>query len=399
MTETLEWRTLISKTLSGAEQRIATRQYPRRTYEFTVIEWQAERAKIEMFLRLFGAYNFYVPMWADAAPLLEVNYGQDLLAVDWRGMNFYSTQGSQLGLLIVWANSASYEILEIVSIDDDGITVDAGGSTWPIGTLVMPLQLMRFADTPSQTLVSAVVSSGTFSFVSAEAAFISTQTIFSSYQALLTGGLTFDNLPVYNVAPNDLDGPQNTYDRDTVELDSNTGLDRIIDVSGNSYRHQNYTAFITSPLLLGGLRYLLYNTLRGRQGAIWMPTFAADFIIAADMINQYLNVYDTKYTSYASLGGPMLGMQHIRIVATGGRVFYFKILSSYQGGNLGTGYEVLVLNQGLVIPMTEVVMISLVSMMRLDQDATSIVHQMPGGGMALAQMNFVDVLANILGAG
>ena len=46
ITETLEWKTDILQSYSGAEQRIARRLSPRRTFEFTILINGNERARL-----------------------------------------------------------------------------------------------------------------------------------------------------------------------------------------------------------------------------------------------------------------------------------------------------------------------------------------------------------------
>jgi len=71
VTENLEWLTRVHQSVTAAEQRIARRLSPRRTFEFKVSFSEVERQLFESALYGYGSRVWSLPIFTDCARLLQ----------------------------------------------------------------------------------------------------------------------------------------------------------------------------------------------------------------------------------------------------------------------------------------------------------------------------------------
>jgi len=165
--ESLEFFTKILTSKSGAEQRNAHRNTPRRMLEFKVSESGTARTLMNNFIELHGGSRIYLPLWFDqyettlvspsGAKNLFVPIVDVMLSVD---DVVFITNGDPL----------VYELAEIASFAADRIVTKANlTKTWDVGTRVFKLVQAQFVDQPSLEEMSSLVDEGNVKFLVMEA--------------------------------------------------------------------------------------------------------------------------------------------------------------------------------------------------------------------------------------
>jgi hypothetical protein len=130
-TERLEWLTDLIETYSD-EQRIALRIAPRRhiTYSYAVTPHYAS----EMFT-LAKAWVFRtwgVPIWTEAERVASIPQGAMTI-------NFDTRYASYVDSAFIWENDDKHEVVNIVTLRDNGIDIDQPIKRAYTNPLIMPL--------------------------------------------------------------------------------------------------------------------------------------------------------------------------------------------------------------------------------------------------------------------
>lgn len=151
MVETVEWATDVFMA-KAAEQRIALRQRPRRTFTFTHVltDYQATYART-LVRNAQGDAGFHVPDWTMARDVGAVSSGTGvLIPVD---LDSVFIEGQAL----LWQSWDKYEVLEIAldsNLDSNGVLADVESEY--TNALMLPLWE---ADTPDGLSVARVGAS------------------------------------------------------------------------------------------------------------------------------------------------------------------------------------------------------------------------------------------------
>jgi hypothetical protein len=122
VSETLEWKTTILTSESGAEQRYAVRVTPRRFFEVAYLLTDYERTFFDLFLMSYGGSNFLFPIPTEFVYLRQsVMPGQTVFPCDPRFMEL--NVGSTIALL--GDNVAINEMLTVSEIGANSITTSS----------------------------------------------------------------------------------------------------------------------------------------------------------------------------------------------------------------------------------------------------------------------------------
>lgn len=131
MTETLEWLTDVMRA-KGAEQRIALRTAPRRSYAFSHVLDAQQYASAQEMVR--DAEDYLVPDWTRIVTVQSVESGSEV-AIPFDATCYDFTAGGQA---ILWKTPGSFEVLDIIAADAGGITA-AVADSWA-SVKLMPLR-------------------------------------------------------------------------------------------------------------------------------------------------------------------------------------------------------------------------------------------------------------------
>lgn len=312
ITERLEWLTDVIMSFNGRQQVRKLRAGARRVIELETLMSDADRRRMEMALFGWGARSWVMPVWWDGQPI-AATLTAGALSVSVSTTNREFTAGAY-GILVNGTNAS--EIVEILSFTGSAVNfVRPTASTWPAGTMFYPALVMQLD--PSVRIER----------------FTDSDTILRArFAALAPANVTAGTLPLYlgypildarALLPGSLTA---SYDRKLQDVDNATAYPFRDDEAGIPVLSQAYGWQATTRAEKGVIRALLY-LLAGRFGAVWIPTFASDLRVVADIPNATANI-DVENQKYALFAASAPGRNHLRIQRRNGSVTYHKITGS-----------------------------------------------------------------------
>lgn len=369
VTETLSWKTDILTSLSGAEQRIARRLSPRRTFEFSTLMEGAERRTLENLLYLAGGLEWDLPVFSDVAILsAPLAAGAILIRLATAGRDFIAGDNvlikSDAGML------ADGETVSVREVRADGLIISATVRNWPTGSLIYPLRPAVLTDTPQLTR-------HTDSHTRAEIRF---RLAAHNPATAAAGAEVWHGHPVLSVEPDWADDITGEYQRLMSELDNNTSIPLFTDTAERAFSVQALTWSAADRATQMRLRSLLYY-LRGRQKSIWVPGSITDFIPLAASGNTLM----TEFAGYSETG-VLPGRRDLCLRLSDGSRICRRITSARQ---IAAG-EQLVLDAA-VPPLDQIVQISFMTLSRLNSDDVTWKHVTDASGCASVAVSFRGV--------
>lgn len=303
------WMTNTLQADTGAEQRIALRLTPRRSWEFGVVATGNDRQWLESALFDWGAHIWALPVWTDVQRL-PAGISAGALSVPLSPDSLDYTAG---GLVLLWNDATHYEVAEIVTL---GATLGLSRgllNSWPAGTRVYPMRLSRMAAQTHFSGATADMLAGRVLFASAEDLPWPAVAPSATYRSLPVLGLE----PLYT-APR----PQHvTRLLDT--LDNATGLPDVVDSAGIGYPVLEHTIRLDNPAERASWRSITY-ALRGSQGVLWVPTFRCDLSLLSTFTSVALSL-DVQACGLVRFVQQQPGRRDIRIELRDGSLAYRRI--------------------------------------------------------------------------
>lgn len=366
VTETLSWKTDVLTSPSGAEQRIARRRTPRRTFEFTVELSGAERRAFENLLWHAGAGEWDLPVFPDVATLrAPLVAGDTFIPVDTAGRDFIAGDN-----VLIQDYDGTRETARISAVKGDGLTVSELVLQWSPGAEVYPLRPAVLTDPPARTRQTGELARWQVRF-----------RIAASNPVLADAGPVFwRGHPVLTAEPDRTDDLTGEYERMIAELDNMTGIVHRTDTAGRAFAVQGFAWLEAGRVAQTRLRALFYF-LRGRQRPLWVPGDAIDFIPVSTSGNEL----QTRTADY-SASGIANGRRDLCIRLADGSQIYRRIVSAV---SLNNG-ERLTLNDELP-PVEQITDISFMTLCRLNSDEIQWQHITDADGLASVSVNFRGV--------
>ncbi|VFR34602.1 Phage protein [plant metagenome] len=208
--------------------------------------------------------------------------------------------------------------------------------------------------------------------------------------ATLTPAETFQGLPVLADRPDETEDLTARWQRLGSVLDNETGRIQTSDSAGQAFTVQAHRWIAAGREAQARLRAFFY-ALRGRQGLVWVPTYAADLELAAPVAagDQTLDVRGVGYAEFEAWKRP--GRRQIRMDTRFG-----PLLRAVTGAErTDDGHEQLTVapafDQALTI--RDVRRVSFLSVCRLDQDAVEFRHLTDSDGHMDCAAQFRATLA------
>lgn len=355
--ERLEWLTDVMVAFDGSEQRVLLRQYPRRFFEFALAVSDRERRTAENLLASWQARVFAVPVWMDSEPLsAPLGPGDTTVAVTTTHRDYYAG-----GLLGVMTSPTEYEILEIDTVGSGSVTLNASPSgTWPAGqTVIFPLRSARMPDRLQLQRFTGADAFGRMRF----------QCVDDNSHTAATESTTYRSYPVMLLKPNWTEDPRQDYVRKLQELDNRTGGLYVDDEAGGPITLQSHRWLLNGRAEIDAFRQWLYAR-KGKLSAFWMPTWAQDFLVVADIGAAALTI-DVEHSGYRLEINQARGRRDIRIELRSGTVYYRRITASTE---VSTTVERLTINSalGAGVDKDDIVLVSFMRLVRLDADSAEI---------------------------
>lgn len=354
--ERLEWLTDVMQAPTGPEQRRRLREAPRTVLTADSLEDAAERRRLETALVGNGAGNWYAPLVADGSVLdaaWTVGHPENVLAVDTVDRRF-SVDGRVL-LIAPGGPSTVYDLGVVAALTSSSIElVDAPAHTWPAGTRVVPMVAAKLINVPS-------LSRFTADSAPLQVAFRVTEPLDATEDA---GDVTYRGEPVLTLRPDWSVDPEFEASRALGIVDGATGPVTEYDQPGIPVTRMRVQFTLVGRAAITSFRSLLY-ALAGRWAAIWVPTWAHDFRLAAavDAADTTLDVEAVGVDDWDLLPN----RRDLRIELSSGTVLYRRITATE---DLGGGVERLTIDSALGVDVapSEALMISFLMLMRQDAD-------------------------------
>lgn len=370
MSERLSFLTDVLRAAQGAEQRRSLRETPRRTFEADFLLVGPERTFWDLFMNRLGGSELMAPIYWEVVSLPSgLTAGvSDRIDFDTDYTEWPYFEG---GLALVAGDSAlRWEVVQIAAVDSGGIDlVDPVTDAWPAGAKLYPLRRAVVEEFGDLTQPSAAVGKVTarLRFVTANPWTPATE------PAPIYGGL-----PVLLAEPNWADDLSASFERDIAVLDTNIGLTYQVDVLSRFFVGQAHRYFLPGREQMALFRDLLYR-YRGRAGSFWLPTFKADFKLAAS-VSSGSNQLVVENVGFQYAGGPTGGREYIVIRHSSGAIFR-KIVDVIPGTTSATEKLVLDSPVGLALSPGLVRKISFMDAARFDADEFEIAHHSGANGL------------------
>lgn len=374
VTETLEWKTDVLASPTGAEQRIARRLSPRRTFEFSILAADLDRQWLENALFQAGSGIWAMPIFPDAAPLLSaVPATAHRLPVLTAGRDF--APGAQVLLKSAPAMNAPSLLVTVRDVEPDALALTQQLTTnWPLGTLVYPVRPAVLTDPPVLTRLNDSLSSAQMRFRVAE---------HNPHPDGITLAL-YRGFPVLEPAADRVDTLTASYLRLISELDNGTGIPARLDAARRPFALQKHNWFLSGRQEQQRLRQLLYF-LRGRQRPLWVPSQGSDIRVAGGIEGNSLQVIRSGLSEM----GILPGRCDLRIQLADGTILYRRLthvaISSEQVERLALD------GLPVVVPQSFILSVSFMALCRQNNDAVSWSHVTDADGVASVSTSFTGV--------
>lgn len=349
---TLEWKTDVIRAKSK-EQRISLREDPRMAWEYQYILNEQQFVRARLLAR--GQHVVLVPLWDNHQYVGAVTSGTTVLSVD-------TTQAYYAEQLVVWENDSTFEVIDILSITDNSITLSSAVTDDYTAAIIMPVRecwFMQFLDAQRYLETYTQISA---QFVTTDGQQISLPFEMTMYP--ITDAAVYLDC---NVALSET--VAESYGRESHEFDTETGILWKSDSINYPIRISTLNWFTNNKTALWELQTWLHG-LRGRWKTFWLPSWNNDMILLADIsINDdILAIEDIGY--FENIVEDRFAMITTKV---GGR-HYVRIIDSQKAVD---GHDLIKVDppMSVAISVSDVEQISFLTMMRLSADRIEIRHE------------------------
>ncbi|MBK5072578.1 phage tail protein [Budviciaceae bacterium CWB-B4] len=374
ITETLEWKTSILQSSSGAEQRVARRLSPRRSYELSVITAGNDRAAFENALARAGGMTWTIPAWPDIAELaVTCPVGSLIIPVITTGRNF--TAGGKLLIQSAQGWLSRYEVADIRLVMSDRLVLASGtAQQWSAGTLIYPAYQAFLTNPPA-------ISRKTDALMSARVRF---QVMGANDYPAVNNLPLYRSHPILEHDPDWSDELTAEYNRMMLELDNGTGIPFRTDTAQRAFTVQQHVWVAAGRYVQGALRSLFWY-LRGSQRSLWIRSQSNDLEPISPLNG---NILDVQFVGLSDFG-LMPGRQDIAIRLADGAYLYRRITAVNRRTSIS---DRLILDGAPVqVPLSHIVSISFMSLCRQNSDSVDWEHQTDADGVATISTTFRGV--------
>lgn len=350
----------VLETMSGREQRIALRKNARQSFAFRyVIEDGAERQRAENLLFAWQSRTFGVPVWTDDTELTSAATAGDLV------LNVGDTSYRDFrvgGLVIVYEDADTYDVLTIAAFDATTITAESGIlSSYAAGVAVYPIGTFRLPQTVRGVRWPVNLSS-------LELVFRSTTNDVDRADLTPFDSLNGKLFVTENVLPSSTVGE--TFNKRAVVIDSETGIEVVSSPWEVHRRGTTLTLRAVGRQAIFELRGLVY-ALRGRQVSFYLARSTPDLIPVATLSSgsATLDVTNVGFSQFAQQIQPR---NLIRISFVDGSTPLIREVLSSAISTATVEQLTMTETWSTTIEPEEISRIEFVEKVRLDEDEVSI---------------------------
>lgn len=358
--ERIEFRTDLLRKFDGSEQRTALRADGAHwSWEF---RWNASgRAKrlLENVLYQWAARVWALPIFPQGQALATgINPGDLVIPVSTANTDYHA---DGLAFLQDINEPEVFEAVEILSLDATTITAKRPVTgTWGAGTYIYPARTGRLTKTAPASRFTGDHLYGTASFRLEEQLVVTPAT-----------ETTYRGYPLQTTKPEWAQDPTIEYARRIAVIDLGIGVPAVDDQSGLAEPVVAFRWAFTSRAAVQAFRAWLFAR-RGRQKALWLPSFSDDLVVTAAVsaAATNLDVQACGIKNYVAAG---VNRRDIRIQMTDGTVYYRRTSAHVE---VDANTERLTMDTPLGVNYTaaDFAQVSWMQLARLDADAIEIAH-------------------------
>ena len=371
--ENLDFLTAVHQSYSGAEQRIARRLSPRRTFEFQTLLAGVEKQTFDNALYAYGSRVWAMPIFTDGTILKRAVQAKDsVIHLAITGRDFTVD-----GQVLLMAQGGRKETVEISAIEANKLHLKRPiQRDYEIGTTVYPIRSAILTDPPTIRRLSDGVSGAQIRLAIIE---------HNGWSDDVSHLPAYRGFPVLEPTSDLSEELTSHYARLIAELDNLTGKVHRLDTAQKTFPVYAHQFVLNGRDEQQKMRQLFYY-LRGRQRTIWVSTSTTDFYPVKDLVGKTL---DVVHSGYSSTLKNETGRQDIRIELVNRRVFYRRIVSAEVVDN---NTERLALDgESISVKLSDIVKISFIALCRLESDTVSWSHKTDADGVATVAVNFRGV--------
>ncbi len=346
------WLTDVIQTKTG-EQRLALRPAARREYELSHLFTPAQySAAIE---QVRAADDYLIPDWASIARVESVVAGDDVtVQID---PDAYDLRPGQAVLL---KSETSYEQVEIVSVNDDSVTLTHVESDW------LDVRLMMLLPAVTQSGLSVTRLTNRWTRASINLSIQEFSALPSETYPQYRGQDVLEDCPKLQ------DGLSESIGWPIDIVDSE--LTHITALRNRAYPTSTYTM---RWLVRSGREYMRLlrwlDSRRGRWKAFWFSSRGHDFTLSQDIDAADMQIRIAAIEGVKSLPSTF----DIEMVTLSGDVFWRQVVSWIADGS-GRFWLTLESAFGAPISIAQVQRISRFRCVRQDADDITLTHNAPG---------------------
>ena len=373
VTETLEWKTDVLQSPTGAEQRISRRLSPRRTFEFTALVHDTGRQRFENMLWQGCAGTWAMPVYPDVFVLpAAVSSGATVLFIPTTGRDF--SVGGTVLLKTDVSPDATSRMATVAGMTRDALQlVSPLTDRWPAGSLVYPVRPAVLTEPPSLSRLTDTATTAQVRFRIAEHNTFSDSPVLTQYRGH----------PVLEAETDWSESVSASYQPLIRELDNSSSIPYRLDTAGRPFWRQTHNWFTVNRQAQTSLRQLLWY-LRGRQRPIWVPSRTLDFSPTSAISGNSVDVTGAGFSE----PGIRQGRRDICIMLADGSRHYRRITAVFRVN----GAERLVFDgNAITVVQHQIVSISLMTLARQDTDSVSWEHVTDADGVARVATTFTGV--------
>lgn len=357
MLERLQWYTDVLEMGRGEEQRRSLRINPRQFLEFGATIEGNDRQIMESILWNWGARAWAVPLWYDGQQLAGT------LAIGATSIPLNPTsRGYQVGELVVLTNGTPsvYEVVEVGSLSSSIGLARPTQQTWPVGTLVYPAR---------PAIIENIAQLGRFTGQIASLRLQWRMLEPTTWAAAATP--TYRSSPVFELKPNWIEDPSLALERNVTVLDASVGLTTITDRAEMPLTTQRMRFSHVTKAAIDTWKQRLW-ALRGKQVAIWVPTWSDDLTVVAQIGDAALNI-DVRWLGYTKYLQLDPGRRDIRIQLNNGTIYYRRITGSTE---VSPTVERLSIDSalGTTVNVSDIALVCFMALSRSDSDTHEIAY-------------------------
>jgi hypothetical protein len=264
------------------------------------------------------------------------------------------------GLAGISTDPRTFEILQIAAMTDSSLTFAAPlAANWPAGTAeIYPIRAARLPDDVRWQRFSGDTAYARLQFRCIE-----------DCDWPAASESTYRTFPVLDTAPNWTSDVEQTYLAKLAALDPGVGPAYYDAEADASIMLQTHRWLLDGRAAINAFRRWLYAR-QGRLSAFWLPTFAQDMVLVANVGAAALTI-DVEHCGYTDTVAQDIGRRDIRILLIDGTAYYRRISSSVE---VSANVERLTIDSalGALVTPDQIHSISFMDLVRLEADAAEI---------------------------